>query len=83
MAYSASALRLIPGGVPGENLFVYKTTDLLSTVVVSGYFNSAVTDYNVKTGDKIIASTGAAGAAAVDILVATNISGTVTVVNGS
>lgn len=83
MAYDKTKMRLIPGGVPGENLYLYKTTDLLSTVVASGYFNSAVTDYNLNTGDKIIASTGANGATLVDILVATNTSGTVTVVNGS
>lgn len=82
MAYSAANLRRVEG-VPGNALYKYKTTDLLSVVVASGYFDSAVDDYNLNTGDVIIAATGAAGAAAVDILVATNTSGTVTVVNGS
>lgn len=82
MAYSASALRLM-NGVPGNALYIYKTTDLLSTVVASGYFDDAVDQYNLDTGDIIIACTGAAGAAAVDVLVATNTSGTVTVTNGT
>jgi hypothetical protein len=83
MAYDKTKLRLIPGGVPGENLYTYKTTDLLSVVVASGYFDDAVTDYNMATGDKIIASTGSVGAAAVDLLVATLTTATITVVNGS
>ena len=82
MAYSAANLRRIEG-VPGNATYKYFTTDFLSVVVASGYFDDAVDDYNLDTGDAIIATTGAAGAAAVDLLVATNTSGTVTVVNGS
>ena len=82
MAYTDANLVRIAGN-PGSALFRYKTTDLLSVVVASGYFNDAYTNRGLTTGDIILASTGASGAAAVDILVATQSSGTVTVVNGS
>ncbi len=83
MAYSASALRLISGGYPTQQLFMYQSTDAISTIVASGYFDDAVDEYNLDTGDIIIASSGTAKVAAVDVLVAINTSGTVTVVNGT
>lgn len=82
MAYDQESMRLM-GGVPGQQLFLYQSTDLLSTIVASGYFDDAVDEYNLDTGDFIIVGSGAAQAAAVDVLVATNTSGTVTVVNGT
>jgi len=83
MAYDSTVMRLTSGAYPGQQCFHYKTTDLISTVVASGYFDTAVDDYNLDTGDVIIATTGALGAAAIDLLVATNTAGTVTVVNGT
>jgi len=80
--YISEDMRLM-GGVPGQQLFVYRTGEAISAVQASGYFNQAVEDYNLDTGDIIIACSGAKKAAAVDLLVATNSSGTVTVVNGS
>ena len=46
MAYSASGLtNMATGG--GHNLWFYTSTDALSAVRVSGYFNSAATMMNV------------------------------------
>lgn len=83
MAYSSSAMRLVSGAYPTQQLFMYQTTDLLSTVVASGYFDDAVDDYSLDTGDVIIVTTGSAKVAAIDVLVAINTSGTVTTVNGT
>lgn len=82
MSYESKEMRLM-GGVPGQQLFLYRSTDSLTAVIASGYFDTAVEEYNLDTGDVIIACTGAQKAAAVDLLVATNASGVVTVVNGS
>lgn len=80
--YSSEDMRLM-GGVPGQQLFIYRTDDPVATVTTADYFNDAVEDYNLDTGDIIVACTGAAMAEAVDLLVATNTDGAVTVVNGS
>jgi hypothetical protein len=82
MAYSAANLRLM-GGVPGQQLFLYQTTDKLSTVVASGYFSTAVTSYNLSSSDIILAVCDTGGTRTVDILVCINTSGTVTTINGS
>ncbi|GAB7024702.1 hypothetical protein [Salidesulfovibrio brasiliensis] len=79
MAYASNDLRLI-GGYPGQQLFLYKTADDLATTVASGYFDDAAEDYNLGTGDIVLAVTGTN--AAVDVLVINSI-GPVTVVNGS
>lgn len=82
MGYKSEDMRLM-GGVPGQQLFLYRSTDAIADVAASGYFNTATHEYNLETGDVIIACTGVAAAAAVDILVATNSGGSVTTVNGS
>jgi hypothetical protein len=82
MAYATAKMRLI-SGVPGQAFFLYQSTDAISTIVASGYFDDAVDEYNLSTGDIIAVGSGTAFAAAVDLLVATNTSGTVTVVNGT
>ncbi|WP_147819680.1 hypothetical protein [Salidesulfovibrio onnuriiensis] len=82
MSYESKNMRLM-GGVPGQQLFLYRSTDALADVVASGYFDRAVEEYNLDTGDVILACTGPKNAAAVDLLVATNTAGVVTVVNGS
>lgn len=82
MAYTAAKMRRVEG-VPGQSVYRYQTTDLLSVVVASGYFDDAVDDYNLDTGDIIMVTTGASMVAAIDVLVAINTSGTVTVVNGT
>ena len=80
--YISEDMRLM-GGVPSQQLFIYRTEDAIGSVVASGYFDQAVEDYNLDTGDIIIACSGNDKAAAVDLLVATNSNGAVTVVNGS
>ncbi|MGE9294155.1 MAG: hypothetical protein ACQKBW_11120 [Puniceicoccales bacterium] len=82
MAYTSEDMRLM-GGVPGQQLFLYRTEDAIATVTASGYFDEAATDYTLDTGDIVIACTGADAAAAVDLLVATNADGTVTTVSGT
>ncbi|WP_419786018.1 hypothetical protein [Pseudodesulfovibrio sp.] len=82
MAYKSEDMRLM-GGVPGQQLFIYRSEDAVTAIVASGYFNQAVEDYNLDTGDIIVACSGTSMAAGVDLLVATNSAGTVTVVNGS
>lgn len=82
MAYNWEMMRRMDG-IPGQQLFLYKSTDVAATIKASGYFNDAVKEFNLDTGDTIIATSGVNGAAAVDTLVATNTNGTVTVVAGA
>jgi len=77
MAYASEDMRLM-GGVPGQQLFLYKTNDTEAEAIVSGYFDQAVEDYNLDTGDVIIAVCDQDGAQGVELLVATNTDGTVT-----
>ena len=53
MAYSASTMRLV-GGVPGQQLFMYRTADAETSTDDSDYFLTAKTDYNLTTGDIIL-----------------------------
>jgi len=80
--YTSEDMRLM-GGVPGQQLFIYRSDDVIETIVASDYFNDAVEDYNLDSGDIIIACSGATMANAIDLLVATNTAGAVTVINGS
>jgi hypothetical protein len=82
MAYNSEEMRLM-GGVPGQQLFLYRTKDAVASVTGSGYFDEAAVDYTLDTGDIIIACTGTDMAAAVDMLVATHSDGVVTVVSGT
>lgn len=77
MAYSTSTMRLM-GGVPGQQQFLYRTADLLSTVVASGYFDDAYDHYNLSTGDVITVVYAFGGSMKLISLVATNTAGTVT-----
>ncbi|MGE4194084.1 MAG: hypothetical protein AB7E51_11900 [Pseudodesulfovibrio sp.] len=78
MAYISEDMRLM-GGVPGQQLFIYRSEDDAATVAGAGYFDQAVEDYNLDTGDIVIACTGADMAGAIDLMVAANTDGTVTV----
>jgi len=80
--YTSEDMRLM-GGVPGQQLFIYRSDDAIETIVASEYFNNAVEDYNLDSGDIIIACSGATMADAINLLVATNTAGAVTVINGS
>ncbi|WFS62390.1 hypothetical protein LF599_17285 [Pseudodesulfovibrio thermohalotolerans] len=79
MAYISEDMRLM-GGVPGQQMFIYRTEDEAAAVTASGYFDQAVEDYNLETGDIVIACTGANRASAIDMMVAANSDGTVTVI---
>ena len=78
MAYISEDMRLM-GGVPGQQLFIYRSEDDAAAVAASGYFDKAAEDYNLETGDIVIACTGANRATAIDLMVAANSGGTVTV----
>jgi len=80
--YMSEDMRLM-GGVPGQQLFIYRTDDDIATLAGEGYFDDAVEDYNLDTGDIIVACSGPTRADAIDLLVATNTAGAVSVVNGS
>lgn len=69
MSYDSSLMRLM-GGVPGQQLFLYRTSDAIGTVDDTGYFNSAVDEYNLSSGDIILAVTSFGGAQALGALVA-------------
>jgi len=77
MAYSSSTMRRIDG-VPGQQVFNYRTADLLSTVVASGYFDNAYDEYNVSTGDIVWVVYAFGGTQKLCGFVFTNTSGTVT-----
>lgn len=79
MAYSNSAMRLISGGYPTQQLFMYTTTDVETVIDDSGYFDNAVTYQNLDTGDVILAVYDTGGTIGLRAYVVTNTSGTVTV----
>lgn len=76
MAYSKETLRLM-GGVPGQQLFLYRTADAIGDVDDASYFDEAVDQYNLSTGDVILAVTGFGSANVLDGLVATVTDGVV------
>ena len=78
MAYSASAFRKIDG-VPGQCLYSYTTADLQSVVAASGYFDTAVDDYGLTTGDIVYIVYATGGTIGGDFYVVTDTSGTITV----
>ncbi|NDV19954.1 hypothetical protein GO013_11025 [Pseudodesulfovibrio sp. JC047] len=82
MAYISEDMRLM-GGVPGQQLFLYRSKDPIATVNHIGYFDKAAIDYTLDTGDIILVCSGNNQAEAVDILVATNSNGTVSMVSGT
>jgi len=68
VSYDASFMRLM-GGVPGQQLFLYRTADAIAAVDDNGYFDSAVAEYNLSTGDMILAVTSFGGTQALSALV--------------
>jgi len=73
MSYDLTTMRLM-GGVPGQQLFLYRTADYIGAVAATGYFNSAVDEYNLSSGDIILAVTGFGSTSALNALV-TSVSG--------
>ena len=69
MTYDSSTMRLM-GGVPGQQLFLYRTADAVGSVDDSGYFDNAVDEYNLSSGDIILAVTSFGGSVALSPLVA-------------
>lgn len=69
MTYDASSMRLM-GGVPGQQLFLYRSADAIGSVDDPGYFTKAIGEYNLGTGDIILAVTGPDTAPALSALVA-------------
>lgn len=70
MSYESTNLRLM-GGVPGQQLFLYRTEDVIADVDDSGYFDDAVDQYNLSTGDIVLAVTGFGSSNVLDGLVVT------------
>jgi hypothetical protein len=68
VSYDASTMRLM-GGVPGQQLFLYRTADAIGAVDNAGYFDSAVDEYNLSTGDMVLAVTSFGGVQALSALV--------------
>lgn len=69
MAYDPTTMRLF-GGVPGQQLFLYRTADAAGVVAAQGYFNDALAQYNLEGGDVIVCVSGYGGAQAVGVLTA-------------
>jgi len=69
MSFDSTTMRLM-GGVPGQQLFLYRTADAIATVSASGYFNNAVEQYNLASGDIILAVSGFGALNVLDALVA-------------
>ena len=82
MSYESKNLRLM-GGVPGQQLFLYRTADAVADVMTGGYFADAPDEYNLSTGDVVLAVCSTEGAMTVDLLVAEVEGGSATVANGS
>ncbi|MGE4470931.1 MAG: hypothetical protein AB7D47_12430 [Desulfovibrio sp.] len=75
MAYNSEQMRLM-GGVPGQQLFLYRSDDERSEITASGYFDPAVEHYNLSSGDIVLCVSGADSAPALGALVATVAQGT-------
>ena len=82
MAFTPATLFNIGHG-NGHNIFLYKSADVIATVIGSGYFNTFYERFN--KGDVIIAVTDTGGTIAVDALVVSSATGatTVTTTNGT
>lgn len=70
MSYDSKNLRLI-GGVPGQQLFLYRSADTVTVVNGAGYFDQAVEHYNLSTGDIVLTVSGYDATCVLDALVAT------------
>tara|TARA_B100000900_G_scaffold393496_1_gene390050 strand:+ start:3662 stop:3925 length:264 start_codon:yes stop_codon:yes gene_type:complete len=69
MAYSASGLTRMAGG-GGHNLWFYDSTDAITAVRVSGYFNNAASMLNV--GDAIFVLDSDAPALSISLVLSNN-----------
>jgi len=82
MALDATNLKKV-AGAGDTNLFLYRSTDAIATIVGSGYFNSSTDD--LKQFDTIICVGSTGGTATVDVVIVKSATGaaTVTTTNGT
>lgn len=82
MALDATNLKKI-AGAGDQNLFVYKSTDAIATIVGSGYFNSVTDD--LKQYDIILCVGSTGGTQTVDVVIvkSATAAATVTTANGT
>lgn len=57
MSFDSTTMRLL-GGVPGQQLFLYRSADAAAEQGGSGYFNNAIAEYNLSSGDIVLAVSG-------------------------
>jgi hypothetical protein len=70
MAFTRETLNKF-GDWAGQKVFQYRTADTHTTAFANGYFNDAVKEANLETGDIIFAVTGFGGTIALRAYVAT------------
>jgi hypothetical protein len=82
MALDATNLKKV-AGAGDMNVFIYKSTDAIGTIVGSGYFNNSTAD--LKQFDIILCVGATGGTATVDVAVITSATAatTVTATNGT
>lgn len=69
MSFDSTTMRLL-GGVPGQQLFLYRSVDAAAELSASGYFNNAIAEYNLSSGDIVLAVSGFGVLPVLDALVA-------------
>ncbi|MAT23318.1 MAG: hypothetical protein CML86_07455 [Rhodobiaceae bacterium] len=82
MAFTQANLKKIAGG-GDQNVYLYNSADAISTIVGSGYFNSATNQLH--QNDVIIAVGATGGTRTVDVVVVSSATAaaTVTTINGT
>tara|TARA_B100000959_G_C14566528_1_gene453971 strand:+ start:238 stop:486 length:249 start_codon:yes stop_codon:yes gene_type:complete len=82
MALDATNLKKV-AGAGDMNVFLYKSTDAISTIVGSGYFNNSTDD--LKQFDIILCVGATGGTATVDVVIVSSATAatTVTTTNGT
>ncbi|XPV77044.1 MAG: hypothetical protein ACNI27_03750 [Desulfovibrio sp.] len=60
MSYGKDNMVLV-GGVPGNAVYSYKSEDGLAEIMQDGYFDAAVKQYNLDSGDQVHVSAGKNG----------------------
>jgi len=68
MSFDSTTMRLL-GGVPGQQLFLYRSADAAAEQGALGYFNNAIAEYNLSSGDIVLAVSGCGVLPVLDALV--------------
>ncbi|NDV19220.1 hypothetical protein GO013_07280 [Pseudodesulfovibrio sp. JC047] len=71
----------LQSGYPGKQMFTYHSADTIETVAENGYFNDAISNNNLTTGDIITVVDN--GTPTVDVVVVTVNGSMATVTNGT